>query len=97
MSVTGGQGAGPSAGSRSRRRPREEAARSRAVLVRLTEEEFGELTEAAGRARMARAAYAAEAALSAARGTAAAPDEDGSISITVPPARCDTGIAIAPG
>ena len=44
------------------------------MLVRLTEEEFGELTEAAGRARMARAAYAAEAALSAARGTAAEPD-----------------------
>ena len=75
MSVTGGQGAGPSAGSVSRRRPREEAAGSRAVLVRLTEEEFGELTAAAERARMARAAYAAEAALSAARGTAAAPDE----------------------
>ena len=76
MSVTGGQGTGPSAGSRSRRRPREDAARSRAVLVRLTEEEFGELTEAAGRARMARAAYAAEAALSAARGTAAVPDAE---------------------
>ena len=76
MSVTSGQGAGPAAGSRSRRRTREEAARSRAVLVRLTEEEFGELTEAAGQARMARAAYAAEAALSAARGAATVPDAE---------------------
>ena len=37
MSVTGGQGGGRSAGSVSRRRPREDAARSRAVLVRLTD------------------------------------------------------------
>jgi len=74
MSVTQEHGSRPSAGSRSRRRPREEAARSRSVLLRFTEEEFAELEEAAGRAGLAKGAYAAEAALSAARGTAAEPD-----------------------
>ncbi|HWG00833.1 MAG TPA: hypothetical protein VG164_03150 [Trebonia sp.] len=74
MSVAQGHGGRPSAGSRSRYRPRQEVARVRSVKFRLTEEEFGELSEAAGRARMAMGAYAAEAALSAARGTAAEPD-----------------------
>jgi len=40
----------------------------------LTEEEFAELEQAAGRAGLAKGAYAAEAALSAARGTAVEPD-----------------------
>jgi len=74
MGVTQEHGSRPSSGSRSRRRPREEAARSRSVLLRLTEEEFAELEAAAGRARLAKGAYAAEAALSAARGRAAEPD-----------------------
>ena len=40
----------------------------------LTEAEFAELEQAAGRAGLAKGAYAAEAALSAARGTAVEPD-----------------------
>ena len=74
MSVTQEHDSRPSAGSRSRRRPREEAPRSRTVRFDLTEKEFAELEEAAGRAGLAKGAYAAEAALSAARGTAAEPD-----------------------
>ena len=74
MSVTQEHNSRPSAGSRSRRRPREEAPRSRTVRFDLTEKEFAELEEAAGRAGLAKGAYAAEAALSAARGTAAEPD-----------------------
>ena len=64
----------PAAGSRSRRRPRQPDARPRTVRLPLTEEEFADLEQAAGRAGLARAAYAAEAALAAARGQAAAPD-----------------------
>ena len=74
MSVTQEHDSRPSAGSRSRRRPRQEAPRSRTVRFDLTEKEFAELEEAAGRAGLAKGAYAAEAALSAARGTAAEPD-----------------------
>ena len=74
MSGTREHDARPSAGSRSRRRPREEAPRSRTVRFDLTEKEFAELEEAAGRAGLAKGAYAAEAALSAARGTAVEPD-----------------------
>jgi hypothetical protein len=74
MSVTQEHGSRPPAGSPSRRRPREDAPRPCMVKFRLTEEEFAELEEAAGRAGLARGAYAAEAALSAARGTAAEPD-----------------------
>jgi len=74
MNVTQEHGSRPPAGSRSRRRPREEAPRCRTVRFDLTEKEFAELGEAAGRAGLAKGAYAAEAALSAARGTAAEPD-----------------------
>ena len=74
MSVTSDHGARPSAGSRSRRRPREQAPRCRTVRFDLTEEEFTELEQAAGRAGLAKGAYAAEAALSAARGTAVEPN-----------------------
>ena len=74
MSVTQEHGSRQSAGSRSRRRAREEEPRSRTVRFDLTEKEFAELEEAAGRARLAKGAYAAEAALSAARGTATEPD-----------------------
>jgi hypothetical protein len=74
MSVTQEQEARPTAGSRSRRRPRQQAARARTVRFDLTEEEFAELEQAAGRAGLAKGAYAAEAALSAARGTAVEPD-----------------------
>jgi hypothetical protein len=64
----------PVAGSPSRRRPRQYDARPRSVRLPLTEEEFADLEEAAGRAGLAKAAYAAEAALAAARGKAAEPD-----------------------
>lgn len=63
----------PSAGAQSRRRPREQAARSCTVRFGLTEAEFGELEQAAERAGLAKGAFAAEAALAAARGTATAP------------------------
>ena len=63
----------PAAGSRSRRRPREEAARACTVRFGLTETEFAELEQAAGRAGLAKGAFAAEAALAAARGTATTP------------------------
>lgn len=74
MSVTSDHDARPSAGSRSRRRTRQQAPRCRTVRFDLTEEEFTELEQAAGRAGLAKGAYAAEAALSAARGTAVEPD-----------------------
>ena len=74
MSVTQEHDARPLAGSRSRRRPRQRAPRPRTVRFDLTEEEFAELEQAAERAGLAKGAYAAEAALSAARGTAVEPD-----------------------
>jgi len=74
MSVTQEHDARASAGSRSRRRPRQQAARPRIVRFDLTEAEFAELEQAAGRAGLAKGAYAAEAALSAARGTTVEPD-----------------------
>ena len=74
MSVTREHDARPSAGSRSRRRPRQQAPRLRTVRFDMTEAEFAELEQAAGRAGLAKGAYAAEAALSAARGTAVEPD-----------------------
>jgi len=55
------------------RRSRQRATRPRRVEFTLTEEEFGDLDAAAARAGLARGAYAAQAALAAARnGTAPA-------------------------
>jgi hypothetical protein len=51
-----------------RRRSRQAAPRPRLVKFFLTDEELAELDEAAGQARLARGAFAAEAALAAARG-----------------------------
>ncbi len=51
-----------------RRRTRQEVPRPRVVQFSLTEEEFGEVSQAAERLGLARGAFAAEAALSAARG-----------------------------
>jgi hypothetical protein len=51
------------------RRSRQLAPRGRTVRFGLSEEEFAELEVAAARAGMARGAFAAEAALAAARGT----------------------------
>ena len=50
------------------RRSRQSAKRCRRVEFSLTDEEFGDLDAAAARAGLARGAYAAEAALSVARG-----------------------------
>ena len=50
------------------RRARKSAKRCRRVEFSLTNEEFGDLDAAAARAGLARGAYAAEAALSVARG-----------------------------
>lgn len=50
------------------RRSREAAKRGRRVEFSLTDEEFGELDVAAAQAGLSRGAYAAEAALAAARG-----------------------------
>src|SRR5450432_3612300 len=64
------QAGGVPAGRRSRQPDR----RSRRVEFSLTDEEFGELGSAAARAGLARGAYAAEAALSVARGVASPAD-----------------------
>lgn len=56
------------------RRSRQPARRPRRVEFSLTEEEFDILSVAAAQAGLARGAYAAEAALSAASGTAAPAD-----------------------
>ena len=73
MNATRESGGHPAAGSRSRRRPREQAARPCTVRFGLTEAESAELEQAAGRAGLAKGAFAAEASLAAARGTATAP------------------------
>lgn len=51
-----------------RRRPREAAARTRSIRLSLTDEEFDEIGAAAASSGLARGAYAAQAALAAARG-----------------------------
>ena len=59
---------------RAGRRARQHARRPHRVEFSLTPGEFAELDAAAGRAGLARGAYAAEAALAAARGTGATAD-----------------------
>ena len=54
--------------ARSRRRSRQPVRRARSVRFVLTEEEYGEVGEAAAQAGMAKGAYAAHATLAAARG-----------------------------
>ena len=58
-----------------RRRPRQEAPRPRTVRFDLTDDEFAELEKAAGRAGLAKGAYAAAASMAAARGGVTAPGE----------------------
>ena len=53
MNGTHGSDGRPAAGSRSRRRPRQPDARPRSVRLPLTEEEFADLEQAAGRAGLA--------------------------------------------
>src|SRR5712691_1309527 len=65
----------PAAGPPSRRRPRQDTPRPLTVRFDLTEDEFAELEKAAGRAGLAKGAYAAEAAMAAARGGVTVPGE----------------------
>jgi hypothetical protein len=58
-----------------RRRPRQETPRPCTVRLALTEDEFAELEKAAERAGLAKGAFAAEAALAAARGGITMPGE----------------------
>ena len=57
--------------SGTRRRSRQAVPRPRVVQFSLTEEEFGEVSKAAERSRLARGAFAAEAVLASARGAPA--------------------------
>src|SRR5216684_6720895 len=65
-----GIGVAGMAGGTLRRRARQAVSRPRVVQFSLTEEEFGEVSRAAERSGLARGAFAAEAALAAARGMA---------------------------
>src|SRR5436190_1073920 len=62
------------ANSMAQRRSRQAVPRPRTVRFALTDQEFGELGAAAARAGLAKGAYAAEAALAAARNQATPPD-----------------------
>jgi len=57
-----------------RRRSPDQGRRARTVRFALTEDEYAEVSAAARQAGLARGAYAAEAALSVARGTVTTPD-----------------------
>jgi hypothetical protein len=65
---------GRPATARPRRRSPHQARRDRTVRFALTEDEYAEVSAAARQAGLARGAYAAEAALSVARGTVVTPD-----------------------
>lgn len=66
--MTGTQSGARRPVARSRRRSRQQVRRVRSVRFGLTEEEYGEVREAAMQAGMAKGAYAAHATLAAARG-----------------------------
>ena len=65
---------GQPAGARPRRRTRNQERRGRTVRFALTDTEYAELSDAARHAGLARGAFAAEAALSVARGAGVTPD-----------------------
>jgi hypothetical protein len=65
---------GEPAGARPRRRTRNQGRRGRTVRFALTDAEYAELSDAARHAGLARGAFAAEAALSVARGVVVTPD-----------------------
>jgi hypothetical protein len=67
-------GDGQPAGARPRRRTRNQGRRGRTVRFALTDQEYAELSDAARLAGLARGAFAAEAALSVARGVVVTPD-----------------------
>ena len=64
----------PVSAARPRRRSPQPVPRPRTVRFALTDAEYAEVSAAAGRAGLARGAYAAEATLAVARGVAVAPD-----------------------
>jgi hypothetical protein len=68
------RGDGQPAGARPRRRTRNQGRRGRTVRFALTDAEYAELSDAARQAGLARGAFAAEAALSVARGVVVTPD-----------------------
>jgi hypothetical protein len=72
-SVPGNDAVRPARGTRSLRRPRG-ASKDHSIRLSVTEAEFTEITQAAERAGLARAAYSTEAILSVARGAAVEPD-----------------------
>jgi hypothetical protein len=61
-------------GAQGSRRPRQQARRCYRVEFTLTESEFADLTEAAGRARLARGAYAAQVVLTHVNGGGTGPE-----------------------
>ncbi|MGD0069583.1 MAG: hypothetical protein ABSB76_39955 [Streptosporangiaceae bacterium] len=67
-------GDGQPAAARPRRRTRNQGKRGRTVRFALTDAEYAELSDAARDAGLARGAFAAEAALSVARGIVVTPD-----------------------
>lgn len=82
MAGSGGTGRDPPGGVSSRgwvvmaepvarRRARQQVSRPKVVQFSLTEEEFGQVSDAAARAGLARGAFAAEVTLAAARGVSA--------------------------
>ena len=68
--------------ARSQRRSRQPVRRMRSVRFGLTEEEYGEVDEAAAQAGMAKGAYAAHATLAAARGLMNPADEPARQALT---------------
>jgi len=70
----GVRGDGQPASIRPRRRTRNQGRRGRTVRFALTDQEYAELSAAASHAGLARGAFAAEAALSVARGVVVTPD-----------------------
>src|SRR5579864_951474 len=67
-------GDGQPAGARPRLRTRNQGRRGRTVRFALTDTEYAALSDAARHAGLARGAFAAEAALSVARGVVVTPD-----------------------
>ena len=68
---------GGNRGAQGSRRPRQQARRCHRVEFTLTETEFAALEEAAGRARLARGAYAAQVVLAYVNGRGTGPEAVG--------------------
>jgi hypothetical protein len=76
MTGTINQGSQAGRGGQGRRRARQPVPRTRTVEFGLSEEEYAVLAQAAGRAGMARTAYAAQAVLTAAANGSPASDQE---------------------